>query len=66
LFVYCLDDELKRKLLKNGFKLLNEYDGKAVFLFEKSKFDFEKVDKSKFLITNKLNFVSEGSQLPNG
>ncbi len=55
MFIYCLDNELKNELIKKGYKLLNQYDGKAVFLFDK-KFNFEKIDKSKFLISNKLNF----------
>jgi len=57
MFIYCLDDKLKQDLLKQGFKLLNEYDGKAVFIFDnKIKFDFSTIDNSKFLLSNKLNF----------
>jgi len=58
MFIYCLDDKLKQDLLKQGFKLLNEYDGKAVFIFDNSsaKFNFDKVDKSKYILSNKLNF----------
>lgn len=57
MFIYCLDKDLKNVLLKYGFKLLNEYDDKAVFLFDKNiQFDFDKVDKNKILITNKMFF----------
>jgi len=57
MFIYCLDSELKDKLIKKGFKLLNEYDGKAVFVLDnKIKFDFSTIDNSKFLLSNKLNF----------
>lgn len=57
MFIYCLDKDLKNILQKYGFKLLNEYDDKAVFLFDKNiQFDFDKVDKNKILITNKMFF----------
>lgn len=56
MFVYCVDESLKNELLNNGFKLLNEDKNGATFLFEKGKFNFENVDKRKFLLTNKMNF----------
>lgn len=57
MFIYCLDDELKNKLIKKGFKLLKEDGNGAIFVFDKNlKFNFEKVDKSKFLFTNRLTF----------
>lgn len=57
MFIYCLDDELKNKLIKKGFKLLKEDENGATFVFsEKVRFDFNTVDKTKFLFTNKLTF----------
>ena len=57
MFIYCFDNELKDKLIKKGFKLLNKYEDKAVFVFSKDiKFNFDNVDKDKFLFTNKLTF----------
>ena len=57
MFIYCLDDELKNKLIKKGFKLLKEDENGATFVFsEKVRFDFNNVDKTKFLFTNKLTF----------
>lgn len=57
MFIYCLDEELKRKLINKGFKLLKEDEKQAVFIFSsKVNFDFNNVDKTKFLFTNKLTF----------
>lgn len=57
MFIYVLDKDLKNKLIKKGFKLLKEDDNGATFVFsDKVKFDFDKVDKTKFLFTNKLTF----------
>lgn len=57
MFIYCMDDKLKSELIKQGYKLLNQDKDKAVFILDKKlKFNFDKVDKSKFLITNKLIF----------
>lgn len=57
MFIYCLDDELKNKLIKKGFNLLKEDENGATFVFsEKVRFDFNNVDKTKFLFTNKLTF----------
>ena len=57
MFVICFDDELKEKLKLDGFKLLNQDKDKAVFIYNKNnKFNFNKVNKKKFLFTNKLNF----------
>ena len=51
-FIYCLDEDLKNKLIKQGFKLLKEDDKGATFVFsDKIKFDFTKVDKAKYLFT---------------
>lgn len=57
MFIYCIDKELKNKLIKKGFKLLKEDENGATFIFsEKVKFDFNTVDKTKFLFTNRLTF----------
>jgi len=56
MFIYCIDNQLKNELLNKGFKLLNEDENGATFLFEENKFDFSKFDKKSFLLTNKLNF----------
>lgn len=56
-FIYVLDKELKNQLISNGFKLLKEDDDGAVFVFsDKVRFDFNNVNKSKFLFTNRLTF----------
>lgn len=57
MFIYCKDNDLKNKLIKNGFQLIREEDNGSIFLFDKNiKFDFNNVDKTKFLFTNKLFF----------
>lgn len=57
MFIYALDKDLREKLLKAGFKLLKEDDKGWLFVFNnKLKFDFSKVDKTKFLFTNRLTF----------
>lgn len=57
MFIYCIDNKLKEGLLKKGFKLLKEDDHGSIFALDSSlKFNFDKVDKSKFLFTNKLTF----------
>lgn len=57
MFIYCIDKELKEDLLKRGFKLLKEDEIGSTFVFDNNlKFNFDKVDKSKFLFTNKLTF----------
>lgn len=57
MFIMCLDDNLKKKLISNGFKLLKDNKSQAIFLFDKNKqFNFESVDKKKFLFTNRLTF----------
>lgn len=56
MFIYCVDKELKQELIKQGFKLLKEDDKGATFVFSELKFNFDKVDKSKYLFTNRLTF----------
>ena len=55
-FIYVLDKDLKNQLINNGFKLLKEDESGAVFVFSELKFNFDKVDKSKYLFTNRLTF----------
>lgn len=57
MFIYCIDKDLKNELVNKGFKLLKEDNNGAVFVFNKHiKFNFNNVDKSKFLFTKRLNF----------
>ena len=56
MFIYCVDNDLKQELIKQGFKLLKEDDKGATFVFSELKFNFDKVDKSKYLFTNRLTF----------
>lgn len=57
MFIYCFDKDLKQELIAKGFKLLKEDDERAIFIFSnKVNFDFNNVDKTKFLFTNKLTF----------
>ena len=57
MFIYVLDEDLKTKLINKGFKLLKEDENGATFAFsDKVSFDFNNVDKTKFLFTNKLTF----------
>lgn len=57
MFIYCFDKELKQELINKGFKLLKEDSNGATFIFSKGiKFNFDKVDKTKFLFTNRLTF----------
>lgn len=57
MFIQCFDKELKNKLIKSGFKLLKEDSSQATFLVDKNiKFNFDSVNKTKVLFTNKLTF----------
>ena len=57
MFIHCFDKELKNKLIKSGFKLLKEDSSQATFLVDKNiKFNFDSVNKTKVLFTNKLTF----------
>lgn len=56
-FIHCFNQELKNKLLQNGYKLLSENN--SFFIFENNpiiKFNFEEVDKKQFILTNKMIF----------
>lgn len=57
MFIVCFDKKLKEKLKSNGFRLLNQDDDKATFIYDKNlKFDFENVSNKKLMLTNKLQF----------
>jgi hypothetical protein len=56
-FIHCFNEELKNKLLQNGFKLLVSTD--SLFIFENSPsllFDFNQLDKKQFIFSNKMIF----------
>jgi len=56
-FIHCFNEELKNKLLQNGFKLLASTNG--FFIFENSSipnFNFNQIDKTQFILSNKLTF----------
>ena len=57
MFVYLNDEKLKKELINSGFKMLKEDENGAFFVFnKKSKFNFDNVDKTKFLFTDRLTF----------
>ncbi len=56
-FIHCFNQELKDKLIQNGFKLLVSTD--SLFIFENSSsisFDFNQLDKKQFIFSNKMIF----------
>jgi len=60
MFIYCFDLEEKNKLQKQ-LKLFREsnIDNKQCWIFtvqQNNKFNFNSIDKSKCLITNKMTF----------
>jgi hypothetical protein len=59
MFVYCFDEEEKMKLQKK-FKIFKETQlGDKhcwVFLFNKDKFSLDDIDKSKCVVTERMNF----------
>lgn len=56
MFIYCLDEVFKNKLINNGFKLLRQDNDVAIFILDKQKFDSMEFDKSKVYLSSKLNF----------
>lgn len=57
MFIYCIDDDLKTDMIVKGFKVIRVDANGTLFAADKKlKFDFSKVDKNKFLFTNKLIF----------
>jgi len=56
-FIHCFSEELKNKLLQNGFKLLSQNN--SFFIFENSPtitFNFKQIDKKQFVFSNKMTF----------
>lgn len=58
MFIQCFDNELKNKLISNGYKLLNECDSWAIFAIDNNnqKLDFSSIDNKKYIMTNRLSF----------
>lgn len=59
MFLYCYDLETKNELLELGYRLLNtvDFNGQEVFVFaNKGNSTNLNFDKSKVLISNKMNF----------
>ena len=57
MFIYCIDEKTKEKLIKNGCKFISEssIDNKLIYIFEDNKsMTFENQDK--IFRTNKLYF----------
>jgi len=56
-FIYCFSQELKTKLLKNGFKLLSENSNFSIFENNtKLYFNFDEIKKSEFTLSNTMTF----------
>jgi organic radical activating enzyme len=56
-FIHVFTQELKNKLLQNGFELLVETNG--LFIFKNNpttKFNFTEQDKKQFVFSNKMTF----------
>lgn len=56
-FIYCIDEEIKEKLIKNGYKFISENSigNKLIYIFEDNQLiTFEKQDR--IFRTNKLYF----------
>lgn len=56
MFICCFDKNLRDKLIESGLMILKDDQNKSVFVLDKQKFNFEGVDKTKFIITNRLTF----------
>lgn len=57
MFIYVMDKQLSERLIKEGFNIVRTDDKGILFAQNKKlNFDFSKVDKNKFIFTNKLNF----------
>jgi hypothetical protein len=64
MFIYCFDEKEMKKLNKRLILLRNTtLAEKNCWIFavpKNSKFKYEKLDKTKCLVTNKLNFLGKG------
>ena len=57
MFIYCIDEEIKEKLIKNGYKFISENSigNKLIYIFEDNQLiTFEKQDR--IFRTNTLYF----------
>lgn len=61
-FIYCIDETLAKEL-KKYYELISvkKNDSKNIYIFENklkndNVFNFSKIDKSKYLFSNKLTF----------
>jgi hypothetical protein len=56
-FIHCFSQELKNKLLQNGFKLLCENNSFSIFEYSpKLNFSFSEIDKKQFVLSSKMTF----------
>jgi len=56
-FIHCFSEDLKNKLLHNGFKLLSKNN--SFYIFENSptlSFNFKQIEKEQFIFSNKMTF----------
>lgn len=57
MFIQCFDNELKNKLINEGYKLVKENQNYSLFIYDNSnKLNFDGIDKSKFVLTSKMTF----------
>jgi len=56
-FIHCFSQELKNKLLKNGFKIVMQNNNLTIFENNKFlNFNFNQLDKKQFIFSNKMTF----------
>jgi len=56
-FIHCFSQELKNKLLKDGFKIIKQNNNFTIFENNQSlNFNFNQLDKKQFILTNKMTF----------
>jgi len=56
-FIHCFSQELKNKLLKDGFKIVIENNNFTIFENNKFlNFNFNQIDKKQFIFSNKMTF----------
>ena len=56
-FIHCFSQELKNKLLKDGFKIVMENNRFSIFENNQSlNFNFNQLDKKQFIFSNKMTF----------
>jgi len=56
-FIHCFSQELKNKLLKDGFKLIKQNNNFYIFENNQSlNSNFNQIDKKHFVFSNKMTF----------